>query len=158
MYIRFVPYVTRTRPSLTNRTANLLVNRAARLLGRIAEPRLRELGLSVAQLPVLGALERGGSLPQKELAHSARLEQPTMTELLARMKRAGLVRTAANPVDGRSQLVSLTRAATSKLAKVHALQLRANREALTGFSAAEAETLRVLLGRVVANLERVADV
>lgn len=133
---------------------NRLANRAVRLLGRIGEPRLRELGLSLAQLPVLAALERGGSLPQKELARSARIEQPTMAEMLKRMKRDGLVRTTKNPDDGRSQLVSLTKTATSRIAEVHALQNQGNREALAGFSAKDAETLKALLARMVENLER----
>jgi hypothetical protein len=54
-------------------------------------------------VPVLRALAEGGSLAQKELARLARVEQPTMAEMLARMERDRLVERHPNPDDKRER-------------------------------------------------------
>src|SRR6185312_17549941 len=96
-------------------TAAFWINRASRLLLRLHEGRLRALGFGMGQLPVLIALEDGGALPQKELAQIARVEQPTMAEMLARMERDGVIEREPNPEDKRGSLTSLTRSARARL-------------------------------------------
>jgi len=136
-------------------TPNHLINRIARLLARIGEPRLRELGLSVAQLPVLTSLSSGVAVTQKELARAARIEQPTMAEMLTRMKRDGIVVLEPNPDDKRSKLISLTKVATARIPAVRAILARGHQEAFKGFSEAEVATLVALLQRVIRNLEEI---
>ena len=118
-----------------------LINRATRLFFRWGEGRFHSLGLALAQLPVLGALKEGASLPQKELARLAQIEQPTMAQLLARMERDGLIRRKPDPVDKRSSLISLTPPALKKLPQARELLLEGNRVALAGFSEREIATL-----------------
>lgn len=129
------------------------INRAARLHLRLGEPKLQQLGLAVAQLPVLGALKDGRSLSQTELARLVRIEQPTMAQLLARMERDGLIRRTPDPEDKRSSLISLTPAAIRKIPLARSLILKANEVSLEGFSEREIATLTRLLQRVVQNLE-----
>ena len=139
--------------SETFRRPSHLINRAARLLIRWGDERFTAHGLAVAQVPVLFALENGGALTQKELAHLARIEQPTMTHLLARMERDGLVRRTLNPEDKRSSLVSLTPFALAKLPEAKKVLLEGNAAALQGFTEQEVATLSGLLRRVVSNLD-----
>lgn len=87
------------------------INRLARMSTRWLDPRLAELGLAGAQLPVFGALKVHGSLTQKELASLLHVEQPSMAQLLARMDRDGLISRKPDARDGRSSQVSLTRKA-----------------------------------------------
>jgi MarR family transcriptional regulator for hemolysin len=134
-----------------------LIHRSARLLLRWGDSRFQELGLAIAQVPVLYALREGGSLTQKELANLAKIEQPTMAQLLGRMERDGLIRRAANPDDQRSSLISLTKRARKKLPRAKAILLEGNAEALRGFTGEEVATLCGLLGRVVKNLDPDAD-
>nr|WP_275410201.1 MarR family transcriptional regulator [Streptomyces sp. SID14478] len=56
----------------------------------------------------MAALAQGGAMSQKELARLARIEQPSMAQLLARMERDGLVERAPAPDDRRGSLISLT--------------------------------------------------
>ncbi len=133
------------------------VARAARLGARVGEARLRPLGLGAAYLPVLSMLSDGGRLAQRDLAARARIEQPTMAQLLARMDRAGLIRRSPDPADGRSQLVSLTERARSRLPAARAVLTRGDREATAGLTGRDVATLRRLLGRVIGNLEAMAD-
>jgi MarR family transcriptional regulator for hemolysin len=133
-----------------------LFNRAQRLFGRITESRLRALGLGIGQVPVLAALEHGGSLSQTELARIAEIEQPSMAQVLSRMQRDGLIRREPDPQDARSSLISLTDAALSQLPAAREVLQQGSREALSDFDAADVEQLGRLLHRVVSNLERVA--
>ena len=76
-----------------------LISRSARMMVRWGEARFQSLGISAAQVPVPGALKNGTSLTRKEPAELARIEQPTMAQLLARMERDGLIRRTKNPED-----------------------------------------------------------
>ncbi len=138
-----------------NRPAHL-VNRAARLMTRVGETRMKPFGFSPAQLPVLGALLRHGPLSQKALAEGAMIEQPSMAQLLARMERDGLVSRRADPDDGRSSLITLTEKARDTLPALSEALTDGGRQALAGFSAEEEDVLRELLKRMIANLERMA--
>ena len=50
----------------------------------------------MSHLPVLRALVHGRALSQKDLAEQARVEQPTMAEMLVRMERDGVVEREPN--------------------------------------------------------------
>ncbi|WP_329468307.1 MarR family winged helix-turn-helix transcriptional regulator [Streptomyces sp. NBC_01431] len=130
-----------------------LINIASRALSRINDRRLRPLGLTFAQMPVLAALSKADALSQKELAGLARIEQPSMAQLLARMERDGLIRRTAAQHDRRVSLISLTEAGLAKLTQVHSALFETNDQALRGFSAEETDLLVDLLRRLVANLE-----
>ena len=138
-----------------NRPAHL-INRVARLMTRIGEARLKPLGFSPAQLPVLGALTRHGPLSQKALAEGGRIEQPSMAQMLARMERDGLVTRRPDPNDGRSSLYALTDDARDRLPALAEALTDGGRHALAGFSVEEEETLRQLLKRMIVNLEGMA--
>jgi MarR family transcriptional regulator, transcriptional regulator for hemolysin len=128
-------------------------SRIARALGRIGDIRLRHLGFATAQLPVLTALKDGARMSQTELARWAKVEQPTMAQMLARMERDGIIRRETDPADRRSSLISLTRQALSRLPAGRAVLRQGNVEMTRGLSAREMETLVGLLRRVLANVE-----
>ena len=123
---------------------------------RWGEERFHALGLAIAQMPVLVALKDGSSLTQKELAELAQVEQPTMTHLLARMERDGLIRRTPNPHDKRNSLISLTPSALEKFPDARAVLLEGNAVALQGFTEQEIATLSQLLCRVMQNLDPAA--
>ncbi|UVH55132.1 MarR family transcriptional regulator [Variovorax paradoxus] len=133
-----------------------LINSAARGLARLADTRMRELGLRIGQLPVFVALKGGARLSQRDLARIAGVEQPSMAALLARMERDGLVRREPDPTDGRSSLVSLTAVAMENMRPARAILAQGNQEALQGFSAEEIDRFVEMLERVVANLDAAA--
>ena len=89
-----------------------LVNMASRSFLRLGERRVKPHGFSIGQLPVLYLLRDGKAMSQRDLARAAKVEQPSMAQILARMERDGLVQRTPMPGDGRSQLVSLTKSQT----------------------------------------------
>jgi MarR family transcriptional regulator, transcriptional regulator for hemolysin len=135
------------------RSAGHYISRIARAFARISDARLRELGFATAQLPVLTALGDGARLSQAELTRWAKVEQPTMAQLLGRMERDGIIRRAPDPKDRRSSLVALTDEARAKLPAARAILEAGNRDALRGLTYAEAATFLNLLQRVLANAE-----
>lgn len=128
-------------------------SRIARGLARVGDARLRELGLATAQLPVLTALKDGARLSQIELARWAKVEQPTMAQMLARMERDGLIKREPDPRDKRSSLVSLTDAALARLPAGRAVLRQGNADMTKGLSRQEVDTLVSLLRRVLDNVE-----
>lgn len=128
-------------------------SRIARGLARVGDARLRNLGFATAQLPVLAALKDGARLSQSELARAAKVEQPTMAQMLARMERDGIVRRETDPGDRRGSLISLTAPARARLPAGRAVLRRGNAEMTKGLSASDVATLVALLRRVLANVE-----
>ncbi len=139
-------------------TPGHLISVAARGFGRLSEARLKPLGFGVGHVPVLVALQDGRVGSQRDLARFARIEQPSMAQMLARMERDGLIHRAPDPKDGRSSRISLTKIARKRLPDACAAVLQGNREALNGFTAEEGAQLVTLLTRVITNLDRVAGV
>lgn len=129
------------------------INHTSRTVLRLHESRLRPLGLSMGQLPVLIALQEHGALSQKDLVLFARVEQPTMAELLLRMERDGVIQRTPNPEDKRGNLTSLTRSGRARLAQAKAALLENEAAATASFNKKEKATLRELLQRVLRCLE-----
>lgn len=137
-------------------TPGHLISLAARGFARLSEARLKPLGFGVGHLPVLVALQDGSASTQRDLARFAKVEQPPMAQMLARMERDGLIRRSPNPDDGRSSRIVLTELAQSRLPDAVSVLLQGNGDALSGFTDAEATQLVALLKRLIANLDRLA--
>ncbi|WP_267555404.1 MarR family winged helix-turn-helix transcriptional regulator [Rhizobium rhizogenes] len=131
-----------------------LINMASRSLARLGERRVKALGFNIGQLPVLYLLRNGAQMSQKELAKFAKIEQPSMAQMLARMERDGLIQRTPDPADGRSSLVSLTEAALAKLPAARDALDEGRERVLAGFSEDEVQTLLQLMRRLNRNLER----
>jgi DNA-binding MarR family transcriptional regulator len=138
-------------------TPGHLVSLAARGFARLSESRLKPLGFGVGHLPVLVALKDGKASTQRDLARFAKVEQPPMAQMLARMERDGLIRRTPDPADGRSSRIVLTEDAQARMPEAAATLFQGNREALEGFTSAEREQLVALLTRLIANLDDIAS-
>jgi DNA-binding MarR family transcriptional regulator len=92
----------------------------------------RELSRTAAS--VLATLRDSGSRRITELAESEAIAQPTVTTLVGRLERDGLVQRAPDPDDARAVRVHLTDAGRARLAEMRAaraLLLDARLERLT---------------------------
>lgn len=139
-------------------TPGHLISLAARGFARLSEARLKPLGFGVGHLPVLVALQDGRASTQRDLVRFARIEQPPMAQMLARMERDGLIQRSPDPEDGRSSRIILTEAALARMPDAVAALLRGNREALVGFTDEEAAQFVASLARLIANLDWLAKV
>lgn len=135
------------------RSAGHMTSRAARLFSRIADRKLKLIGMASGQLPVYYDLANGAQLTQKALTEAAAVEQPTMAATLSRMERDGLLNRTPDLKDKRSSLFSLSPAALQHAALVRQIIDDGNNAALAGFSEAEQASLLDMLNRIVANLD-----
>lgn len=133
------------------------VTRTARAFMRVAEARLRPLGIGVAHVPVLVCLAADGPLTQAEIAQRTHVEQPTAAALLQRMDKAGLIGKTPDPRDRRAVRISLSARAEALMPEALGLLGQSNGEATAGLSAAEIERLHDSLRRVLANLVGMLD-
>lgn len=130
-----------------------LIQRIARMSNRWLEPRLQEMGLAVAQVPVFGALQQRGAMSQRDLAELLHVEQPTMAQLLNRMERDGLIVRKPDPKDGRSSLISITPKALKRSEAARNVLMNGRQISLQGFTKTEVDTLQQLLQHMVDNME-----
>ncbi|MCE9573532.1 MAG: MarR family transcriptional regulator [Deltaproteobacteria bacterium] len=140
----------RSAPWDSERFLAFWINHTSRKLLRMHDARLRELGIGMAYIPVLMALDERGPLSQKDLVAAARVEQPTMVQLLARMERDGLIR---RPEVQRGGLFELTRLARTRVAQARDVLVRGEQQVVRGISEEEKATLIALLKRVAANTD-----
>ena len=136
-------------------TPGHLIGLVARGFARLSEAQLKPLGFSVGHLPVLVALQDGRASTQRDLARFARIEQPPMAQMLARMERDGLIERTPDPVDGRMSRITLTEAAKARLPDAVAVLIQGNHEVLRDFTDEEAGLLVALLRLLITNLDRV---
>lgn len=76
---------------------------------------MKESGLTAPQLLVMQAIEKEGSPSTSTLARSIAVSQATMTRIIDRLERAGLVRRDKSNMDKRVVNISLTDTGRTKL-------------------------------------------
>ena len=81
---------------------------AARLITQAYTPMLAELDITYPQYLVLMVLWERDEQPVNDIAHRLLLETNTVTPLLQRMEKAGIVSRRKGREDKRQQIVSLT--------------------------------------------------
>jgi DNA-binding MarR family transcriptional regulator len=81
---------------------------AARLITQAYTPLLNELGITYPQYLVLMVLWEQDAQPVNDIAHRLMLETNTVTPLLQRMEKQGIVVRQRGKADKRQQIVSLT--------------------------------------------------
>ena len=94
---------------------------AARLITQAYTPMLTELDITYPQYLVLMVLWEKDTLPVNDIAHRLLLETNTVTPLLQRMEKLGIVTRKKGEQDKRLQIVSLTE--KGKAMEGQALQL-----------------------------------
>lgn len=82
---------------------------AARLITQAYTPMLTELGITYPQYLVLMVLWEKDEQPVNDIAHRLLLETNTVTPLLQRMEKLGIVSRKKGDQDKRQQIVSLTK-------------------------------------------------
>ena len=82
---------------------------AARLITQAYTPILTALGITYPQYLVLMVLWENDNQPVNDIAHRLHLETNTVTPLLQRMEKLGLVNRKKGEQDKRQQIVSLTK-------------------------------------------------
>ncbi|HPV42641.1 MAG TPA: MarR family transcriptional regulator [Spirochaetota bacterium] len=102
----------------------------------------------------LGKLGSPGGMKTADLGRSAGLEPSTMTGVIDRMERDGLVRREDDPGDRRAQIIRLTDDGGRVRKAVAAAMDAALGEAFEGVSSGALEGMRGVLRKVLVNTDR----
>lgn len=133
-----------------------LVSRIKQVGGRLFDSMLAEAGVDAfngAQGRILYVLWQEDGVTISQLAGRTSLANTTLTSMLDRMEKGGLIRREASAKDRRALLIRLTDKARALQADYDRISQRMNELWYAGFSPAEAQALDGYLARVLENLE-----
>ncbi len=129
-----------------------LLNRIVNRLNRLLVEQLKAHGMTFRDWRVLAFLAATERRTIVELAEYSVIPHSTLSRLLDRMERNGLVKRAGAPHDLRAVVLSLTPTGRKRYERVLPLALALNAELMQGFTAEERRMLAALLGRMRDNL------
>jgi DNA-binding MarR family transcriptional regulator len=110
------------RSSERRRVAERLHSAAIHVL-RYARQADRRSAMGPAQLSALSVLVFGGPRNLRQLADAEQVAPPTMTRIVAALRRDGYIRLTPSPDDARSSIVEATAKGTAALEKARAARL-----------------------------------
>ncbi len=129
-----------------------LINRAGERLATRFDRDIARTGIGVQEWRVLAALAAAGEQRLSGLASLTSIDLSTLSRLVGRMARDGLVARGRAAEDRRERRVALTAKGRGKIRAILPTARRYERLALKGFGAGEGRQLKRLLRRVYANL------
>lgn len=126
-------------------SVGFLLNRAARSMKRSLESRMGSHGITATQYIVLEMLSREDGLSQSQLGGRLYFDNPTVTGVIDRLERDGLVERRRTSDDRRVINVYLSDRAREILSRVSTLADDLDRKATEGFSPKEkSDLIRIL--------------
>ena len=130
-----------------------LVSRIGRRMAAEMDRRMRDHGLTAAQAAVMSRLWMHDGLTQSQLQEHVGVDASTLTGLLQRMTRQGLVRRRRDPSDGRVMRVLLTPHGRDLRPHLTPEAERINSLFFRNFSSGERAVFIEFLHRALSNLE-----
>lgn len=136
---------------MTRRKVSVLIKRTALIFDKYANQLLMPYQLTSSQFRILMILYKSPacSVRQADIEAAFSMTNPTVTGLIQKLEKNGLVERVENPEDKRSKLLALTEYAESKRDAFIALADSIEKEMTDGLSEAEAEVLAELLTKVI---------
>lgn len=111
-------------------------------------------GLTGPQFDVLATLHRDEGIMQQELAAQLRVTKGNVTGVVDRMVVLGWIERRPDPEDRRMNCLYLTDQGKEKFASVHPAHLAQIDKAMADFSPDDSQTLKQLLAKLEAGLEK----
>jgi MarR family transcriptional regulator for hemolysin len=130
-----------------------LLGRLTRRLRYRVDARLEQYGVTGVQWNLLARLANEDGLSQTTLQHRMGIEGATLTNIVQRLQRDGLIVRTADSEDRRRQRVWLTDKSRLLLPQIARQIERHRREVQRGLTEADLATLAALLRRIEENLE-----
>ena len=134
--------------------APYLLNRISHRYYQTLQAELRTVELTVVQMRTVAVLAVYGELTVKELCVHAIVKQPTMSRILERMERDGLVVRGVSKIDQRVRLIRLTDAGRSLFDDIWPVMDQAQDFLLHALSEKEREELVRMLSKVLKQILR----
>lgn len=133
-----------------------LISRIKQVGGRLFDRMLAEADVDAfngAQGRILYVLWQGDGLTISQLSAQTSLANTTLTSMLDRMERSGLIQREPSPSDRRALLIRLTDKASALREDYDRISQRMNEMYYLGFTEAEIRQFESYLQRVLDNLQ-----
>lgn len=114
-------------------------------------------GLTMTAMACLARLHHDGPLRLTALADAESVSQPSMSQLVQRLERQGVVARISDPEDGRASLVTLTETGRTLLADRRRSRHQRLAELLQTLPAEDAAALRLALHVAIPVVRRLRD-
>lgn len=124
------------------------LSRASRAGARFWHQKVSVFGVTSAQALVLLSLLERDQVTSRYLGEKTELDSATLTGLLDRLAKAGLIERRANPDDRRAILVCLTNQGQATAGRIHSIIEDENRAFLAALTPEEGLILRSLLKKL----------
>jgi DNA-binding MarR family transcriptional regulator len=128
-----------------------LVNAVAAQVTQALDSEASPLGISSAQWIILIKLGSGQARTAAELCRLSHYDTGSMTRMLDRLEKKGLITRVRSAEDRRVVELFLTEAGHALYPRLPPISIKVLNRYLQGFAPGEVETLKVLLRRMLAN-------
>ena len=139
------------------KSVGYLIGRAKNTLSQGVEHEVSALDMTQAQASCLMMLAKGEATTVTDLARNLNADAGSVTRLLSRMEKRGLIGRTRRDDDRRVVELSLTPEGHAMVEKLPAVFCDVMRRHFEGFSREEIEVLRGMLLRVIANNHGAGD-
>lgn len=136
---------------------SLRIGRVARLLRQRQEARVRDMGLTPAQMHAVAVVRYNEGCSQRGIAEILEVGEVTGGRLLSRLEALGWIERRPDRDDGRVMRVYLGQEATVALRALDEIALAEEREALAGLTVADVDHMLRCLDAVSSNFGRPID-
>jgi MarR family transcriptional regulator, transcriptional regulator for hemolysin len=133
-----------------------LVNEVARLFRRRFEEEASVHGFTLPQWRALAEINRNAGISQVQLAASIDIDQMTVSGIVSRLEKRGLIERYPDPNDSRAKLARLTPAGIELVSTAKNVGRALYEDALSGLGAGEREAVTAGLRTIRDNLNRMA--
>ena len=133
-----------------------LVHEVARLFRRRFEEEASTHGFTLPQWRALAELSRNAGISQVALASCIDIDQMTVSGIVTRLEKRGLIERYPDPNDSRAKLAKLTPAGIELVSTAKNVGRALFEDALSGLGAGEREAVTAGLRTIRDNLNRMA--
>lgn len=132
-----------------------LIHEVAKLLKRRFEEEAKAQGITLPQWRALAQIALHEGISQRELADSIDADPMTISGILDRLEKRGLLTRSVDPTDSRAKMAKLTPEGEDMFRKAREKGFAMYETALQGFTADEREMLKSALCKMRDNLSGV---
>ena len=129
-----------------------LIFEVSRLFKRRFEELAKDNGVTLAQWRTLAQIAVHENITQREIADSIDADPMTVSGILDRLEKRGLIDRFANPSDSRAKVARLTPAGDAMFGQARALGLAMYEAAIVGLSDHERDVMKTALCKMRDNL------
>jgi len=135
-----------------NNSLGFLLNKAAGEMKYALENSLRPFNLTPGQWSVLSRLSEQDGQTIGVIGKSLYFDKPTISGVIKRLEKKGLIIKARDSEDQRTVTIYLTDLARELMLELPNLAIAINQKALKNFEPEDSELLKAFLKRVLANM------